>query len=89
MLPKSNTDAGLRKRKSLILPRQVLDVSELTSANMNKYIWQLSLNKEVVPSILLENLLWVGITKVVPFFICHSVEFSDILHAKRISIQYN
>lgn len=55
---------------------------------MNKYIWQLSLNKEVVSSTLLENLLWVGTTEIVPFFICHPVQFIDMIQAKRISSQY-
>lgn len=55
---------------------------------MNKYIWQLSLNKEVVSCTPLENLLWMGTTDLLPFFICHPVEFSVMIHAKRMSIQY-
>jgi len=56
---------------------------------MNKYIWQVSLNKEIVSSAPLENLLWMGTSEVIHFFICHPAEFSDMIHAERRSIQYN
>lgn len=85
-LPKSNTDAALEKIKSVILPRQVLDILK---SNTNKYIWPLSLNKEVVSSMLLENVLRVGTTEVIPFFICHPVEISDMLKGSLFNVTKN